>query len=164
MIEHAMRLDPAWSKQYLHFLGTAYLLAGKYETAAALLRQRILFVPETDFSRAILASALGHLGQVEEAHMIWDELKKNKSEILIQRAFRPATLPAGGCRKGCRGSRESRIAELTAEVALHFRALEKTSGVYPFFLPFAVLQFDRCWDRSRHYRHGDNCSMTARRL
>ena len=47
-----MRLDPAWSQQYLHFLGTAYLLAGKYETAAALLRQRIFLVPETDFSRA----------------------------------------------------------------------------------------------------------------
>ena len=42
----------------------AYLLAGKYETAAALLRQRIVLVPETDFSRAALASALGHLGEV----------------------------------------------------------------------------------------------------
>ena len=58
VIEHAMRLDPAWSQQYLHFLGTAYLLAGKYETAAALLRQRIFLVPETDFSRAVLASVL----------------------------------------------------------------------------------------------------------
>ena len=76
MIERAMRLDPASNHQYLHFLGMAYLLAGKYETAAALLRQRILLVPETDFSRAALASALGHLGEVGEARRIWRELEE----------------------------------------------------------------------------------------
>jgi adenylate cyclase len=70
-----MRLDPAWSQQYLHFLGTAYLLAGKYETAAALLRQRVFLVPGTDFTRAVLASALGHLGEVDEARRIWRELQ-----------------------------------------------------------------------------------------
>jgi adenylate cyclase len=47
------------------FLGLAYLMAGEYETAAALLRQRIILVPNTDFSRAILTSALGHLGEVD---------------------------------------------------------------------------------------------------
>ena len=74
MIERAMRLDPASNHQYVHFLGMAYLLAGKYETAATLLRQRIFLVPETDFSRAALASALGHLGQLDEARRIWREL------------------------------------------------------------------------------------------
>ena len=54
----------------------AYLLAGKYETAAALLRQRIILVPNTDFSRALLASALGHLGEVDEARRVWRELKE----------------------------------------------------------------------------------------
>jgi adenylate cyclase len=49
LIERAMRLDPAFGAQYLHFLGTAYLLARKYETAAAVLRQRIVLAPETDF-------------------------------------------------------------------------------------------------------------------
>jgi adenylate cyclase len=76
MIERAMRLDPGSHHQYLHFLGMAYLLAGKYETAAALLRQRIVLVPETDFSRAALASALGHLGEVDEARRIWRELEE----------------------------------------------------------------------------------------
>ena len=76
VIERAMRLDPAWSQQYLHFLGTAYLLAGKYETAAALLRQRVLLVPGTDLTRAILASALGHLGENDEARRVWRELKE----------------------------------------------------------------------------------------
>jgi adenylate cyclase len=75
-IEHAMRLDPAFNAQYLHFLGMAHLLAGHYEKAAALLRQRIVLVPETDFSRSALASALGHLGEVDEARRVWAELKK----------------------------------------------------------------------------------------
>jgi adenylate cyclase len=74
MLERAMRLDPAHSEQYLHFLGMAYLLAGKDETAATLFRERIVLVPRTDFSRAPLASALGHLGEVDEARRIWREL------------------------------------------------------------------------------------------
>jgi len=75
-IEQAMRLDPASSPHFLHFLGMAYLLAGKYETAATLLRQRIVLVPQTDFSRALLASALGHLGEFEDARRVWGELKE----------------------------------------------------------------------------------------
>ena len=75
-LERATRLDPAFRPQHLHFLGTAYLLAGKYETAAALLRERILLMPETDFSRVLLASALGHLGDGDEARRIWKELKE----------------------------------------------------------------------------------------
>jgi adenylate cyclase len=75
-IEHGMRLDPALSSQFLHFLGMAYLLSGKYETAAALLKQRVLLVPRTDFSRALLASALGHLGEVEDARRVWKELEE----------------------------------------------------------------------------------------
>jgi adenylate cyclase len=94
-IEQAMRLDPAFNHQFLHFLGTAYLFAGKYETAAALLRERIMLVPETDFSRVALASALGHLvlGQVDEARRIWAELKEinpkySLSEFIGRRPLR----------------------------------------------------------------------------
>ena len=75
-LERATRLDPAFRPQHLHFLGMAYLLAGKYETAAALLRERILLMPGTDFSRVLLASALGHLGDGDEARRIWKELKE----------------------------------------------------------------------------------------
>ena len=75
-LERATRLDPAFRPGHLHFLGMAYLLAGKYETAAALLRERILLVPGTDFSRVLLASALGHLGAVDEARRIWQELNE----------------------------------------------------------------------------------------
>ena len=76
--ERAMRLDPAYSHQLLHFLGTAYLIAGKYATAAAYFRERIVLVPESDFSRAYLAAALGHMGEVDEARLVWCELKKIK--------------------------------------------------------------------------------------
>ena len=75
-IEQAIRLDPAYSHQYIHFLGSAYLVAGKYEEAAASFRERIRLSPETDLSRALLASALGHLGEIEEARRIWGELKQ----------------------------------------------------------------------------------------
>ena len=73
-IEQAMRLDPAFKDQFIHFLGTAYLVAGDYGTAAAQFRERISLNPSTDLSRAFLACALGELGQADEAHRVWDEL------------------------------------------------------------------------------------------
>ena len=75
-LERAMHLDPAFAQQYLHFLGLAYLVAGKYAAAAASFRERIRLVPDTDLSRALLASALGHLGDIDEAQRIWTELKQ----------------------------------------------------------------------------------------
>ena len=75
-LERAMRLDPAFTQQYMHFLGLAYLVAGKSEAAAASFRERIRLVPDTDLSRALLASALGHLGDIDEARRIWTELKQ----------------------------------------------------------------------------------------
>jgi adenylate cyclase len=74
LIERAMRLDPAVTQQYLHFLGIAYFTLRKFESAAAQFRERILLVPETDFSRSFYASALGHLGRPEEARQVWREL------------------------------------------------------------------------------------------
>jgi adenylate cyclase len=87
MIERATRLDPAASKHYLHFLGTAYLLAGKYETAAVVLRRRVFLVPGTDFSRALLASALGHLGDVDDARRVWHELKEINPKYSFREHF-----------------------------------------------------------------------------
>jgi TolB-like protein len=73
-IERAMRLDPLFMQTYLHHLGVAHVVAGKFETAAALFRERILLVPETDVSRAYLAAVLGILGDVEAARHVWSEL------------------------------------------------------------------------------------------
>jgi adenylate cyclase len=73
-IERAMRLDPLSRQQYIHFLGSAYLVAGRYEAAVALFRERIRLAPKTDLSRAFLAVALGHLGETDEAQRVWREL------------------------------------------------------------------------------------------
>lgn len=73
-LELAIRLDPVRNQQYLHFVGTAYLTAGRYETAAAVFKQRIRVAPGSDLSRAFLASALGHLGQFDEARQAWREM------------------------------------------------------------------------------------------
>ena len=76
LAERAMRLDPGFAQQTLHFLGTAYLVAGKYETAAATFRERIRLSPKTDLSRGLLISALGHLGEIDEAQRVWAEVKE----------------------------------------------------------------------------------------
>ena len=67
-IERAIRLDPAFSQQYTHFLGSAYFGAGQYEKAARTFREQIRLSPRTDVSRVFLAFALGHLGEMQEAH------------------------------------------------------------------------------------------------
>ena len=87
VLERAMRLDPAFNAQNLHFLGIAHLLAGKYETAAALLRERILLVPGTDFSRVFLASALGYLGEADEARRVWRKLKEINPKYSFREHF-----------------------------------------------------------------------------
>ena len=87
LLERAIRLDPAFRAQNLHFLGIAHLLAGKYETAAALLRERILLVPGTDFSRVFLVAALGYLGEVDEARRIWRELKEINPKYSFREHF-----------------------------------------------------------------------------
>ncbi len=76
LAERCMRLDPGFVHQTLHFVGTAYLVAGKYETAAATFRERIRLSPKTDLSRGLLVSALGHLGEIEEAGRVWSEVKQ----------------------------------------------------------------------------------------
>ena len=79
-VEKAIRLDPAFQQQYMHFLGTAYYVAGEYEKAAVIFRDRIAINQTTDLTRAFLASALGHLNQKDEAGRIWRELKEINPE------------------------------------------------------------------------------------
>jgi TolB-like protein len=73
-MERAMRLEPSAHQIQIHHLGLAYFYAGKYETAAALFRERILLVPTTDMTRGVLAATLGQLGHFEEARRVWAEL------------------------------------------------------------------------------------------
>ena len=73
-IERAMRIDPGDDHRNLQFLGLAHLLLGNHELAATVFRERIRLVPDTDIGRAMLISALGHLGEIDEAKRVWDEL------------------------------------------------------------------------------------------
>jgi TolB-like protein/Flp pilus assembly protein TadD len=92
--ERAMRLDPGTTLLHLQLLGMAYFFGGRYETAAALFRERILLMPDTDWSRAYLASALGHLGKLDEARRVWDELMAiNPTYVIAERLGRNAIHP-----------------------------------------------------------------------
>jgi adenylate cyclase len=84
-LERALRLDPASAQQFIHFIGMAYLVAGKYATAVAYFRERIVLVPDSNFSRAFLASALGHIGEIEEAAKVWRELLEIDPEYSFER-------------------------------------------------------------------------------
>ena len=94
--ERCMRLDPSLNRTLLclQFLGRAYFCAGRYETAVALFRERILLMPDTDASRGYLAAALGHLGRFEEAQEVWAELMAiNPNYAMAERLHRTAVQP-----------------------------------------------------------------------
>jgi len=74
LFERAIRLDPGYSNTFLHFLAQACFQLGRYDEAASQLRQRLVLSPESDASRMLLAATLGHLGQLELAHEVWQNL------------------------------------------------------------------------------------------
>ena len=82
-LEQAIRLDPVMRHQYVHFLGSAYLLAGRYVEAVAQFKERIRLKPDTDLSRAFLAAALGYLGEADEARRVWRELMEINPKYLF---------------------------------------------------------------------------------
>ena len=72
--ERAMRLEPGATLHYLQWLGIAYFQSGRFETAAALFRERLLLMPQSDMSRSFLVSIHGHLGEPDDARRIHAEL------------------------------------------------------------------------------------------
>ena len=79
-IERALRLDPLTAHLFWHFIGSAYLVAGKDDKAAEAFRERVRLSPRTDLSRGLLVSALGHLGEFNEARRVWSDLKQLKPD------------------------------------------------------------------------------------
>ena len=80
------RVDPLAPTIMLHYRARALFLLGRYEGAVELLKERITRTPETDVSRALLASAYGHLGRFAEAREAWEGLfKVNPTYSLAQR-------------------------------------------------------------------------------
>ena len=47
---------------------------GRYETAVAVLKRRIIRKPDTDASRVLLAASYGQLGLIDEARSTWREV------------------------------------------------------------------------------------------
>ncbi len=82
-IRTAITLDPLHPAIWLHFLAHAHYLNGDYGIAAELLERRIRREPQTDISRALLASCLGQSGKFEEAMHAWAELKKVNPDYSI---------------------------------------------------------------------------------
>ena len=70
-----MRLEPEMNPLHLQQLAYTYMMARDYEAAAPLFRERIKILPKTDTSRGYLVSVLGHLGRIDEAQIVWAELK-----------------------------------------------------------------------------------------
>ncbi len=74
-LERAIRLDPLFNYHYMHFVGIGRMMMGEYPEAVATFRERIRLAPSTDLSRAFLVSALGHVGEIDEARRVWAELR-----------------------------------------------------------------------------------------
>lgn len=75
-LERAIRLQPAFSQQYLHFLGIAHLVLGHFETAEVHFRERLVLSENSDVSRVMLAATLGHLGRPDDARRLWAEARR----------------------------------------------------------------------------------------
>jgi adenylate cyclase len=117
-LERAMRLDPTVPAQYLHFLGTAYFVARDYETAAKMFKDRIAVNPNTDLSRALLASTFGHLGRAEEARRLWRELEEiNPRYSLEDHIDRLPFKDAADAERIVEGVRKAGLPDLAASAA-----------------------------------------------
>ena len=84
---------PLFSQQYIHFLGSAYLVAGRFEAAAALFKERIRLTPKTDLSRAFLAVCARPSGRDRPTPARLARADGDQSEILVHRACRTLALP-----------------------------------------------------------------------
>ena len=73
-LEKGMRLDPHYRDIYLHFVGQVHFALAEYEQAADAFRRRLVRKPESDISRALLASTYGHLGKLDESRAEWKRL------------------------------------------------------------------------------------------
>ncbi|HSH08583.1 MAG TPA: adenylate/guanylate cyclase domain-containing protein [Burkholderiales bacterium] len=73
LFEQALRLDPQFHL-WLHALGRSQFALGRYADAEATFKRRLIHMPNSDVTRAYLASLYGHTGCVEEAQRLWREL------------------------------------------------------------------------------------------
>ena len=70
------RVDPHAPSIVLHYRARMLFMLDRYDQAIDVLRRRIAASPDTDLSRVLLASILGHLGRREEAAAVWAEVQR----------------------------------------------------------------------------------------
>ena len=68
-----MRLDPHYRDIFLHLQAQAYFHLGEYQKAVNTLKRRLVRKPDSDISHALLASAYGHLGQLDNSRLSWQK-------------------------------------------------------------------------------------------
>jgi adenylate cyclase len=79
-------LDPHYPDLFLHFLGHASFVSGRYEDAVAAFRRRLQRQPKSDITHVLLAASLGQLGFAAEAKEAWQEaLRVNPNYSLEQK-------------------------------------------------------------------------------
>jgi tetratricopeptide (TPR) repeat protein len=125
-IERAFLLDPASKQLYLHFLGSAYLLAGDYKTAASVFRERKQTRPEDGslprFSRR--RARPPRRGRGSAAGLA--RVEGDQPKIFFPRAPRPPAVPQpSGSRPSDGGTdqgRHRRFLELTQAAEYSRRA------------------------------------------
>jgi adenylate cyclase len=94
-LSKAVRLDPQFSL-WLHAQGRAQFVLARYAEAEANFKRRLIHMPDSDVTRAYLASLYGHTGRHEEARRIWRELMDIHPEYAIELTLRvlPYSSPA----------------------------------------------------------------------
>ena len=82
--DRSMALNPLFPDQWLHFQAQAAYQLGRYETAVAILKRRIIRKPDTDASRVLLAASYGQLGLIDEARSTWREVFRGNPNYLLE--------------------------------------------------------------------------------
>jgi adenylate cyclase len=83
----ALRLDPNMNL-WIHAQGRTFFSLGRYVEAEACFKRRLIHLPDSDVSRAYLASLYGHTGRQDEARRVWAELKELHPEYEVSRTLR----------------------------------------------------------------------------
>jgi adenylate cyclase len=84
-VQKAMRLSPIYPAWFLHRLGMAYRLTGRYDEAIEALKRYRERNPEHVHSYTELAIAYGQSGRMEDANALVEELLKKKPKFCLER-------------------------------------------------------------------------------